>query len=204
MKASQTLYLMSCLLASAGSMLPAADKDGPKRAAEVIEGLGGRVRVVHPAGGAPYVAVFWDSREPGDKDLAHLKALGGLGELILDCPKVTDAGLDHLKGLKELRELRLYGQRFTDGGLARVKGLTGLRTLYVMTEGLTDDGLAHLKGLAALEKLVLASPKITDAGLRHLRGLKKLMDLDLGLRSKVTAEGIKELQKALPDVIVTR
>jgi hypothetical protein len=203
MKTARMVYLLGCLLAAAPA-LPAGDKDGPRRAAEAIEGLGGRVRLVHPAGATPYVAVFWDSREPADKDLARLKELRGLGELILDCPNVTDAGLDHLKGLKGLRELRLYGQRFTDKGMARVTDLTELRALYVMAEGLTDDGLAHLKGLASLERLVLASPKITDAGLRHLRGLKKLRELDLGLRSKVTAEGAKELQKALPDVIVTR
>jgi len=175
-----------------------------KRAEEAIEELGGRVRWQEPAGSKAYLRVFWKSAEPTDKDLAHLKAVADLGELMLDCPKVTDAGLAHLEGLTDLRELRLCGQGFTDKGLAHLEKLTGLRTLHVVTEQLTDDGLAHLKGLNRLEKLVLYSPKITDAGLRHLKGLKKLQELDLGFQSKVTSDGVKELQKSLPDVLVTR
>jgi hypothetical protein len=188
------------LVLAAGPRPDRSGKGEEKRARRAIENLGGKV--IEEAGG-PEVRVFWESDRAADKDLAHLGALRGLRELILDCPGVSNAGLARLKGLTGLRELRLYGDQFTDRGLVSLEGLTGLPILVLMSEQITDAGLAHLKALAGLEKLELASPKVTDSGLAHLKGLRKLKKLRLGIRSKVTPEGIKRLRQSLPNLVVT-
>ena len=62
----------------------------------------------------------------------------------------------------------------------------------------TDAGLVHLKGLTNLELLYLGNnKKNTDAGLEHLKGLASLQRLFLE-DTKVTDEGVKKLQTALP------
>jgi hypothetical protein len=51
--------------------------------------------------------------------------------------------------------------------------------------------------LTQLEWLQLGYTQVTDAGLEHLKGLNQLRAL--GLEStKVTDEGVKKLQQALP------
>jgi hypothetical protein len=52
--------------------------------------------------------------------------------------------------------------------------------------------------LKSLEALYLGYTPISDAGLAHLRGLTKLKTLGLQ-RTKVTDEGVDQLQEALPD-----
>src|SRR5262245_49815472 len=134
MKALFVALAVAALLALPGAHAPARQREGDaKRAQEAIEGLGGKVRLARPPVGKPYLQVFWESRTAADKDVALLKGLPDVGELLLTCPRVTDAGLAHLKGLTPLHELRLYGQTFTNEGMRHLKGLTGLRTLYVLT-----------------------------------------------------------------------
>jgi hypothetical protein len=41
-------------------------------------------------------------------------------------------------------------------------------------------------------------PPVTDAGLEHLKALRQLQRLDLK-ETKVTADGVKKLQQALPN-----
>ena len=67
---------------------------------------------------------------------------------------------------------------------------------------MTDAGLTHLRGLENLKRLDLSRTQVTDAGLVHLRELTKLDQLYLK-STLVTDEGVKELQQALPGVVVT-
>jgi hypothetical protein len=67
----------------------------------------------------------------------------------------------------------------------------------------TDAGLANLRGLTQLQELDLDSTEVTGVGLEHLWGLTQLEYLYLS-DTKVTATGIAELQKALPNVQITR
>jgi hypothetical protein len=56
----------------------------------------------------------------------------------------------------------------------------------------------NLAELKRLERLSLVGANLTDAGIRHLAGLPNLESLDLR-RTKASAAGIAELQKALPN-----
>ena len=51
--------------------------------------------------------------------------------------------------------------------------------------------------LKQLKRLSLVGSGLTDAGIKHLAGLTNLESLDLR-RTKASAAGIAELQKALP------
>ena len=64
---------------------------------------------------------------------------------------------------------------------------------------MTDAGLKELAALKGLQSLLISNcPGVTDAGLKELAALKGLQTLNLVL-TKVTAAGVAELQKALPD-----
>ena len=58
--------------------------------------------------------------------------------------------------------------------------------------------MVYLSELANLQRLDLRGSHVTDSGLQHLEGLASLHALYLN-NTKVTAEGVKRLQQALPD-----
>jgi hypothetical protein len=51
-------------------------------------------------------------------------------------------------------------------------------------------------------RLSLARSGVSDEGLKHLHGLTNLLELDLRT-TKVTAAGVADLQKALPQCKIT-
>ena len=59
--------------------------------------------------------------------------------------------------------------------------------------------LVHLKGLTKRVLLQLNDTQITDAGLRQLTGLTNLRRVDVTRCDNITAAGVAELQKALPN-----
>jgi len=54
-----------------------------------------------------------------------------------------------------------------------------------------------------LSRLSLWGTKVTDAGLVHLKGLGNLKALDLSA-TRVTDDGVKQLQEALPNCAIVR
>jgi hypothetical protein len=95
-------------------------------------------------------------------------------------------GLSRLPQLSSLRSLRLLGTKLNDSDLECLGRLPNLRTLDLMDAGITDIGLAHLKG----------SPKLEELYLRAMQGPPDEPPL------RVTEEGIRALQKALPKLKV--
>ena len=135
-----------------------------------------------------------------DRGLEHLKGLTELEELELSNTNVTGTGLVHLTDSTKLRELRQGEAKMTDAGLAALKPFSQLQVLYLVGAPITDAGLAHLKGLNELRSLTLSKCKgVTDAGMVHLKGLAKLKSVNLR-NTNVTANGARELKKALPKV----
>ena len=103
--------------------------------------------------------------------------------------RVTDAGLAHLLPLK-LRRLNLYGLRITDEGIAQLTRMKSLRHLNLIRTDVTDEGLTRLSSLRNLETLALreAAPVMMGPG-----PLSK---------TKVTFDGVREFQRALPGVTI--
>jgi beta-lactamase regulating signal transducer with metallopeptidase domain/Leucine-rich repeat (LRR) protein len=116
---------------------------------------------------------------------AGLGNFPALALLDLSDSPVNDAGLAHLKGLHKLSVLGLSNTKITDAGLEHLKSLSGFTTPRAENDE-SDCGL-----------LLLNKTKITDAGLKHLDALKGLRGVDL-TGTKVTAAGVEQLQKALP------
>jgi hypothetical protein len=160
-----------------------------------------------------------------DKGLAYLKEWPQLKELYLMHTTLTDTGWEHIKDvtqlqmlyfgydatdaelikikeLPQLQVLHLYGSDVTDAGLECLKGLTQLQVLN-LSFNITDAGLEKLKGLIQLKELYLYGTNVTDGGLAHLKGLTQLQKLGLD-RTKVTDEGVKKLQQALPHCSIQR
>jgi hypothetical protein len=135
--------------------------------------------------------------------LEQLEVLKQLRTLRLSKTQITDAELEHLIELKQLRVLFLDETNITDTGLKILKGLKQLQYLYLDGTHVTDDGLEQLKKLNKLQNLELGNTKITDAGMVHLKGLKQLQILWLD-NTQITDAGVKDLQKALPKLKITR
>jgi hypothetical protein len=68
----------------------------------------------------------------------------------------------------------------------------------------TDKGLKELAPLKELRTLYLGGKQVTDACLKELAALKGLQELYLFGCGEVTAAGVVELQKALPDCKIHR
>ena len=94
-------------------------------------------------------------------------------------------------------------KRFTDRDVPLLSGLATLIVLDLSGSRVTDKGLAHLKGLTSLEHLDLRDTPVTDKGLHAIKGLTALRLLDLA-KTKVTAAGVKDLQRALPELEIVR
>ncbi len=126
--------------------------------------------------------------------LVHLKELNKLEHIKLDYCTVLTTGLEHLP--RGLTQLFLKRTKVNDGELVHLKELTKLTELCLLEcSQVTGATLGHLpQGLTTLD---LGGTPVTDAGLVHLRGLSKLKLLRLH-KTKVTAAGIEELRKALP------
>ena len=91
---------------------------------------------------------------------------------------------------------------FTDEGLKHLSGLTKLTHLELYNAQVSDDGLKHLSGLTNLKGLGLTNTQVSDEGLKYLSGLTNLIELYLN-NTQVTDVGVKELQKALPDCMIS-
>jgi len=166
------------------------------QAARAIEELGGQVDF-EPASGVERTVVAWIGKSLGE-DLS-----GDVTGVSLANTQVTDAGLEHVERFPRLQTLVLCGTQVTDAGLEHLRGLTQLDWLDLHSTLLTDAGLEQLRGLTHLRYLHLAKTQVTDAGVVHLRGLGQLGLLCLS-NTQVTATGINDLQKALPNVKITR
>ncbi len=134
--------------------------------------------------------------------LAHLQRLRNLDSVLIQSSKVTAAGVKRLAEVETLESLTLCGNAIGAGGFAHLGKLTRLRYLNLESTRCTDNDVALFIPLANLTDLDLGyNPAVTDAGLRHLAGLRKLVGLRL-YGTKVTDDGVAELKKALPRLVV--
>ena len=109
-----------------------------------------------------------------DEIMPYLGKMSATTILILDKTKITDAQLEHLNNLHSLWGLAISGTAVTDVGLSKLSVLGKLHTF-----DFEDSAL-------------------TDAGLKTLGNYKNLKEVRIR-RTKVTAQGVKDFQAAVPD-----
>jgi hypothetical protein len=109
---------------------------------------------------------------------------------------VGDTGIAHLKECKNLTHLDLSGTNIRAMGLADLD-FKKLEDLSLCDMQLSDAVLTHFKDYKYLTHLRLDGSPVSDVGLAHLKGCTNLKELLLR-RTKVSAMGIEELNKALP------
>lgn len=126
-----------------------------------------------------------------------------VGLRILDAKKTRfgEQGLQFLKGVETLEELDIGQAEVSDRTLAlNLKGVTHLKKLNLGFNVLSDSGTPVLGGIRSLEELSLANTSITDKTLFVLKGNKELRILDLNGCGNISANGVKALNKFLPDL----
>ena len=135
-----------------------------------------------------------------DADLEPLLRATSLEELILSGNRdLTDASLQFLVNLVNLKGLYLTDVPIEGPGLKALSTLPKLELLDVQYTKLNDETLANLSGLTSLKILNISYTACSDEGLHHLETLKNLQTLWV-LGAKVTPEGAKSLNKAMPTV----
>ena len=195
-------FLAGCLLLTAAPLFADEAED---KAVEAVKKLGGSVTRDDKAEGKPVVVVDLSGTQVTDAGMQELAPLKGLKKLVLGSAKVTDAGLKKLAALKGLQTLDLTGTKVTDEGLKELAPLKGLEELVLNNTQVTGAGLRELAPLTGLHTLFLTYCEgVTDAGLKDLAGLKGLKELILLNSTEVTAAGVAELKKALPDCKIYR
>jgi hypothetical protein len=196
------------LVATGGGILFVAYQGAEARAVQVIKDLGGRVRWQddRPRRGR-VVSAFLGVAELGDADLARLTpfwwTFPELRDLDLSHSAITDASLARLRG-STLRNLVLDHTGITSDGLKHLAGNTELRSLSLNGTQIGDEGLKHLAGLPRLGNLYLGGAPISDQGLQILEGFAALRYLQLGGNREVTEEGLKQLQRARPELKISK
>jgi len=97
--------------------------------------------------------------------------------------------------------LDLGRSRAGDELMEVVAQLPHITRLYLQQTLITDAGMSHLRELEYLEYLNLYGTDISDSGLVYFEHLPALKSLYLW-QTKTTAEGVSELQDAVPDLYI--
>lgn len=115
------------------------------------------------------------------------------------------AAVDALSGASPIIRFEPVGPEFVRNLVGREAAQIYLNRVVVFQPNLMveDADMVLFRDLRWLETLNLSHHPISDSSLHHLTGLKNLKRLDLR-NTKVTADGIRMLQKALPDCTIVR
>jgi hypothetical protein len=134
--------------------------------------------------------------------LAMLKDLPNLLALDLNYTNVGDPEMEFVKPLRQLQELRLSHTRVSDVGVDKIRGLSNLRVLVLSFTKVTDAATDIVRAsYPVLETLKMCGTVLDDKGLEPLKDVKTLRLLTIR-RTNVTEKGVRELQQALPDLVI--
>jgi hypothetical protein len=100
-----------------------------------------------------YALVFGDKWHGEEKDLARLRWLRDVSELIFEGPQVTDEWLKHVAAVPAVNHLTIKRATITDRGLQQLRPLRNLQTLSLLYVPIGDaavDTLRQLPGLATV------------------------------------------------------
>jgi hypothetical protein len=119
----------------------------------------------------------------------------------------TNAILINFHRLPNLKSLTFMESDLSDDRLQTVSNIKQLKDLILIGTGVTDNGLRYLQTMQNLESLkiscttlndTVSSTAVSDKGLAYLTELRNLKSLTL-TNTRVTAEGVRKLQQALPN-----
>lgn len=154
--------------------------------------------------------------------LRELQRLPSIDVLTLSGNDVTDSTLVSVSKLQKLRKLSIWNAGISGEGLSHLASMPHLQELVVVAPSLTDIGLSHIGQITQLTSLTVTSPGMSDEGIAHLQQLHRLKTLNvvttthnafvmysdewksLQRDSKVTEQGIRELQEKLPTTVIRR
>jgi len=137
-----------------------------------------------------------------DGSLPAISRLHALKVLILDGHPITDAGLACLGSLSEIQYLRLSDTRIGDQSLATISKMRHLQRLVISGTAVSDDGMLHIRSLPELQGLDIGRTAVTDAGLERLAAARSLTDLDVGLGTRITIDGVNTFKTSHPKCVV--
>lgn len=87
-------------------------------------------------------------------------------------------------------------RKLSNKGISKITSLQNLTHLNLRSCGINHHALEHLVELPFLEYLDLSfCNRITDHGIQYLQSMKNLKFIDLQGTTKITAAGIKRLQR---------
>ena len=149
--------------------------------------------------GLPHIEDVVLERGSTDDDcLAHLAALPELKALYLNHAGITGRGLHELTRLQSLGVLGLTGNPLNARFLSALPASLGY--LAIDSCDISDDDLAHLAQLGELEVLDLGNNPIDGSGVGQIKSLQRLKALTL-YSTRINDEGLATIAKTFPDLV---
>lgn len=134
--------------------------------------------------------------------LKHVARMPGLRHLFISGSRLTPEHIDAICDMAKLEELETFSPGWTDADLEQLVNLQALRQLTISASSITCDGLASLAELPGLEELVLNNMvQLDDACIDQLARIKTLKKVTFK-GARVTGQGQRRLEAALPDCTV--
>ncbi|MBL9178036.1 MAG: protein kinase [Verrucomicrobiaceae bacterium] len=125
-----------------------------------------------------------------DDDLAFIRTLPGLTELLLYRLNLSDAFIPHLTGLRGLSRLDINEcPSFTGSTLDQLAALPQLSSIRTWKCPVTDAAVPGIAKLSKIEALNLEATRITDACLPAIHGMKQIRRLSIN-STKITPAGL--------------
>src|SRR6185437_16016722 len=137
-----------------------------------------------------------DSPSLTGDDLAPLRGLEILADLVLRGGDFKDSTLVHLQDLPRLGLLDIGGAKFTDVGLNQLN--ENLEFINFCDLSISDAELACFRRLPKLRHLRLGECAFTDAGLTSLAGMDRLKFFE-AKSSHVTNAGVETARQSMPN-----
>jgi len=137
-----------------------------------------------------------DSPSLTGDDLAPLRGLEILADLVLRGGDFKDSTLVHLQDLPRLGLLDIGGAKFTDVGLNQLN--ENLEFINFCDLSISDAELACFRRLPKLRHLRLGECAFTDAGLASLAGMDRLKFFE-AKSSHVTNAGVETARQSMPN-----
>ena len=138
------------------------------RALDELKRLGANVGGHAPQFGIPMVGrrsiEFGEKWRGEDKDLARLRWLRDVNDLIFQGPQVNDQWLKHVPKMTGLSSLMIKRASITDEGIKHLKGMKGLQALSLMYLDITDQSVQTLKEFQGIGDVIIYGTGMTPAG----------------------------------------